>query len=208
MAFITFEGIEGSGKSTQAERLAARLAPAALLTRQPGGTALGQKIREVLLDPGNGALVPEAELLLYFADRAQNVGEVIRPALEAGRTVIGDRYNDSTVAYQGYGRGLSLEGIERLAAVATGGLVPDLTLWIDVPVALGLSRVGKRGRSDRLESESVTFHERVRAGYEALAAGCAGRFVRIDGVGTADEVGERVDAAVAARGFNGVPALR
>lgn len=203
MAFITFEGIEGCGKSTQAQRLCARLSPDPLLTCEPGGTALGRSIRELLLSPERGAMSPIAEALLYLADRAQHVAEVIRPALDQGRMVVSDRYVDSTLAYQGYGRGLPLDLLLSVAELATGGLWPDLTLFLDVPVELGLERVGKRGRHDRLESERIEFHERVRQGYLDLIGRHPGRWALVDGLGTEDEVAARVDAAVDRSGVLG-----
>jgi dTMP kinase len=196
MAFLTFEGMEGCGKSTQAERLCARLGPNCLLTCEPGGTALGEAIRELLLEPSRGRMSPVAEALLYLGDRAQHVSEVIRPALEQGRTVISDRYIDSTLAYQGYGRGLPMDLLVYVTELATGGLTPDLTVFLDVPVALGLERVGKRGRHDRLESERLEFHERVRRGYLELIAREPQRWVLVDGEGSEDEVAARVEAAV------------
>jgi dTMP kinase len=197
--FITFEGIEGCGKTTQLHRLARRLGPRAVVTREPGGTVIGREIRDVLLDPANRSMSPAAELLLYFADRAQNVAEVVRPALEKGLTVLCDRHVESSLAYQGYGRGLSLEDIRRLAALATGGLRPDLIVLVDVPVAIGLERVGRRGAHDRLESERLSFHERVRAGFEALCAEEPQRWLRLDGTQPEEAVEEALFQGLVAR---------
>jgi len=199
--FITFEGIEGCGKSTQLERLAARLGEQAVVTREPGGTAVGRRVRDVLLDQASRGLAPMAELLLYFADRAQNVAEVIRPAMAKGRVVLCDRYVESSLAYQGYGRGLPLDAIRSLAALATGGLRPDLVVLIDVPVAVGLARVGRRGAQDRLECEAAAFHERVRAGFLALLAEEPARWLRLDGTRPEDAVFEGLLAALREHGL-------
>ena len=181
--FVTLEGPEGAGKSTQIPLLAAWLEQQGhhvVSTRNPGGTAIGAQIRKVVLDAANTAMLPMAELLLYAADRAQHVNEVVEPALAAGHLVLCDRFGDSTMAYQGYGRGLDRETIRRLNDMATGGLVPDLTLLLDLPVETGLARVARARESDRLEIEAIAFHERLRAGYLAIACQEPGRFVVVD----------------------------
>jgi dTMP kinase len=172
--FVTFEGIEGCGKSTHASRLRDALCAdglPVLLTREPGGTAISEKIREILLDPAHEGMDPRAELLLYLASRAQVVAELLLPALESGTIVLVDRYTDSTVAYQGGGRGLDFEEIRRLNAFAARGLVPDLTFLLDLEPAEGLGRItGVSGSGpDRLERETLEFHRRVREGFLALA---------------------------------------
>jgi dTMP kinase len=193
--FVTFEGIEGSGKSTHVRLLARALRDAGrevVETREPGGTALGQALRNLLLAPSRTPLEPMAELLLYCADRTQHVAEVIRPALAAGRIVLCDRFSDSTIAYQGYGRGLDLAAVRAFDARARGGLEPDLTFLLDCPPDVGLARVHKRSTADRFEQEALAFHEAVRGGFHALAAAAPVRYRVIDSTPPAAEVGERV----------------
>lgn len=196
--FISFEGIEGSGKSTAQRLLAEHLQGLGydpLLTREPGGCALGRSLRPILLDARTRGLSSRAELYLFLADRAQHVAEVIRPALEAGQTVLCDRYADSTLAYQGYGRGLDPEHLLRINDMATGGLMPDLTLLLDLPVHCGLERAGLRNREEgtvlsegRFDAESLEFHERVRQGYRSLAAEEPERFAIIDAAQPPEDV--------------------
>jgi dTMP kinase len=199
--FITFEGIEGSGKTTQMRLLAQRLGAAAVVTREPGGTAIGEAVRRILLDPGSRGLTPTAELLLYFADRAQNVAEVIRPALAAGRVVLCDRHVESSLAYQGYGRGLDLAAIRALAALATADLRPDAIVLVDVPVEEGLARVGRRGAHDRLEAEIREFHDRVRAGYASLRAEEPSRWLWLDGTAEPEAVFDGLWSGLRERGL-------
>ncbi|MEN6429655.1 MAG: dTMP kinase [Coriobacteriales bacterium] len=169
--FITFEGGDGSGKSTQVRRLAAALEAAGadvLVLREPGGTPVGESVREILLGPSHETMTPEAEFLLFAASRAELTLSVIAPALEAGRVVIDDRHADSSLAYQGYGRGLPLETVRAINAFATGGLVPDCTIVLDIEPAVGIAAATGTA-ADRLEREDIAFHERVRAGFLAIA---------------------------------------
>jgi dTMP kinase len=181
--FISIEGIEASGKSTLQRGLAETLAANGadiVVTHEPGGTPLGSALRAVFLDPAT-RIDPAAEVLLLNASRAQLVAEILQPALARGAVVLCDRFLDSTLAYQGYGRGMSLEFLKRVIHEATGGLEPDVTLLLDVPVALSRERLAARGsKADRLESEGIEFHERVRNGFLTLAAQ-TGRVRVLDG---------------------------
>jgi dTMP kinase len=188
------EGIDGSGKSTQARRLASRLRAMGMPvteTREPGGTSIGEGIREILLDRENAPMLPFSELLLFLVCRAQLTAELIRPALQRRDAVISSRYRMSSVAFQGYGRGLDRALIERLNETATGGLQPDLIFLLDVPVDIAWAR---RGRDpDRIEQEDRAFHERVRQGYLELAARLPAA-VTVDGTGSPDAVADAIAA--------------
>ena len=190
--FVTFEGIEGSGKSTHLRRLAAHLKARGVPvveTREPGGTVAGDAIRALLLGAAAIPLTPLGELLLYCADRAQHVHEVVRPALAAGRVVLCDRFSESTIAYQGYGRGLDLGRVRALDAEARDGVVPGLTFLFDCPVEEGLARARARSAtSDRFEREVVSFHERVRRGFQEMARAEPARFRILDSAAPVDEV--------------------
>lgn len=201
MPFIVLEGIEGSGKSSQSRRLVEALGPDVVVTQEPGGTSIGRSVREVLLDNRNTAMAAETELFLYFADRAQHVRELILPALEAGRLVVSDRYVQSTRAYQGYGRGFPLETIDTLWRIATGGLMPDLLVLLDVPVEVGLGRVRERGAANRLEIEQRAFHERVLAGYHRMVEEDPRRWVVVDGTAAPEALTSRLLEAIEARGL-------
>ena len=202
-ALITLEGGEGAGKSTVLRVLRARLEKAGrevLLTREPGGTPLGERLRATLLDPAGDAPVATAEALLFCAARSQLVSEVIRPALARGAVILCDRYADSTLAYQGFGRGLPLETLRGLNAVATDGLTPDLTLLLDVPVAEGMARRrDDEAALDRLDQEATDFHERVRAGFRALAAAEPERWTVLDARRSPETVAEAAWEAVSQR---------
>jgi dTMP kinase len=188
--FITFEGGDGSGKSTQVELLFKKmqiLGVPAILTREPGGTPLGEHISDLLKWSKSVPMVPVAELLLFNASRAQLVETIIRPALAKGVVVICDRFTDSTIAYQSYGRGIPVDTVEEMNSIATGGLQPDLTILVDVPVTVGFGRK-KDNKKDRFEDENIVFHERVRNGYLALAQSEPERFLVIDGTTGKDEI--------------------
>ena len=182
--FITFEGPEGSGKTSQIVALAAFLSEQGyqvLATREPGGTRIGDQVRACLHDVTNTEMVPAAEMLLYSASRAQLVAEVIRPKLAAGYIVLCDRFVDSTLAYQGYGRGLDLQALNLISRFATGDLVPDLTILLDISVESGLARrLANAQEMNRLDLEQITFHQRVRAGYHELLALEPERWVVVD----------------------------
>jgi dTMP kinase len=199
--FVAFEGGEGVGKSTQIARAATWLRAhdhTVVETREPGGTPLGQELRRLVLDPA-GHVTPRAEALLYAADRAHHVDTVVRPALEAGAVVLTDRYIDSTLAYQGAGRGLSVEQARVVTRWATDGLLPDLTVLLDLDPRIGLQRAGARSSFDRLEAASLAFHEAVRAGFLDLAAEAPQRYVVLDAAVGADVLADQVTAALAAR---------
>jgi len=181
--FITFEGGEGSGKTYQARALYRRLSKLvipAVMTREPGGTVIGERLARWLKWSLNTGITPLTELMAFNASRAQLVAEVIQPALKSGQVVISDRYTDSTTAYQGYGRGLDLEMVKAVNSAATQGLVPDLTVMLDLPVEEGLARKGAN-RRDRFEQENIAFHRRVRAGYLELAVQEPERWLVVDG---------------------------
>lgn len=195
--FITLEGPDGCGKTTQTNLLARALQAQGLnpvVTREPGGTKFAEELRGVLLNP-DYHVSPMTELMLFETIRAHHTDDLIGPALKAGKLVICDRYADSTVAYQGYGRMMDLKVIEQLNRLATGGLKPDLTLALDIPAAEGLRRVreGKgRGATDRMEREAASFHERVRKGFRAIARREPRRVKMVDASGSVDEVHERI----------------
>lgn len=198
--FITFEGGDGAGKSTQIHRLASALQGQGyqvLLTREPGGTAIGEKIREILLDPGNAAMIPMTECLLYAAARAQIVSEVIRPALENGTIVICDRFLDSSIAYQAYGRSLG-DAVAAINDYAVQDVMPDLTIYLRLDPAAGRARIEARAQ-DRMESQSDAFHRRVFAGYEALCERFPQRILAVDAGASIERIADEIHREVMKR---------
>ena len=193
--FITFEGVEGCGKSTQVARLKDRISSkgySVVVTREPGGTPISESIRAILLDPENGALSQTTELLLYAAARAQHVDALIRPQVEAGAVVICDRFADSTKAYQGAGRKIGPEVIGRLNEIATRGLRPDITLLLDLPAEAGLARARQHGAFDRIEQEPLEFHRAVREAFLRIAGQEPGRVHTIDATQSEEAVAEAI----------------
>ena len=225
---IVFEGTEGSGKSTQVQRLhqwigesgalsklasassliggAPQAVPQVVVTREPGGTSLGMNLRQLLLgnSPTEEGIEDRAELLLYAADRAQHVEALLKPYLAQGALVLCDRYTDSTIAYQGYGRGLSLELVSQLNQIATGGLESDLTFWLDLDVKVGLDRVWQRAKNqpnllDRMEQDDLAFHQRVQQGFSTLAQQYPHRIVRVDATQSEAAVAQQIQAVLRQR---------
>jgi len=193
--FLSFEGGEGSGKSLQARRLVDSLRARGrdvVLTREPGGTPAGERMRDLVLYARDVSLSPEAQVLLFSAARAQIVRDVIEPALEAGKIVVADRFFDSTLAYQGYGHGVDIDGIRAVTRFAVGTLVPDRTFVLDAPLEVTLRRTGRRERWDRFETVERAFHERVRDGYLRLAAAAPARFVVISSDRDPDSVSAEI----------------
>ncbi len=201
---IVFEGIEGSGKTTQIQQTCEWLqkylgtsAPAILTTKEPGGTALGRSLRKILLDSrSEEPIVSQAELLLFAADRAQHVETFLKPHLKQGAIILCDRFTDSTIAYQGYGRGLDQNLIKQLNQIATGGLQSDLTLWFDIDVKKGLARTQTRGERDRIEQADLTFHQRVHQGFCELASQAGDRIIRIDAHLSLEQVREKIQGVL------------
>jgi dTMP kinase len=205
--FITFEGIDGCGKTTQFRLLAQWLRERGkdvVETVEPGGTAIGQQIRRILLDPASAEIQPRTELLLYFASRAQNVDQVIRPAIDSGRIVLCDRFTDSTFVYQGCGRGLDSDVVLDLDRIACRGLKPDITFLIDIDPETSLARARRRNErigpaESRIDDESAAFHERVRRGYLALAKTEPERIIVIDGAASIGDVAQRIRETLGSR---------
>jgi len=196
-AYIAFEGAEGSGKSTQAKRLAATIA--AVLTRETGGTPIGARLREILHDTNVHNLTPRAEALLTAADRAQHIAEVVVPTLDAGTRVVTDRSVYSSLAYQGYGRELDVEEIRHLNDWGTGGVWPSTVVFLDTPDETIAERMSSR-ELDRFEAAGGAFHARVLAGFRAMAAADPDRWITVQAIGSVDRVAEEIHAALTARG--------
>lgn len=203
LPFITFEGSEGSGKSTQAGRVSARLQRCGvpfILTREPGGTPVGETIRDLLqFAPHNSSMTPVTELLLFEASRSQLVSEIIKPALERGTCVIADRFFDSTTVYQGAARRLDREMIGRLNAFAVGDCVPDITFVLDVDAATAATRMQQPRKADRMEQQPTEFYERIREGYRQLAASEPNRIVLINGLRNADAIENEIWKTLSSR---------
>lgn len=208
--FITMEGIDGCGKSTQSRLLAGRLRAlgvSVLETREPGGTGMGKALRTLLLDPEHEEIVPNAELLLYLADRVQHLREMIVPALSRGELVLCDRFHDATVAYQSYGRGLSLENLQAFLDQEIHAFPPNLTFWLDVPLEKAQKRINERASRehsnprhvDRMEALDMDFHDRVRKGYASLLVGAPERMVRIPAEGSVEGVAALIWKTMEAR---------
>ena len=203
---IVFEGVEGCGKTTQIQLCSQWLESlniSVVLTREPGGTELGKDLRRLLLEKSPNKPVGEVtELLLYAADRAQHIEEELKPNLATGKYILCDRYTDSTIAYQGYGRGLNMSIINQLNQISTGGLESDLTIWLDVDVEVGLSR--KRGQAtlDRIEQETIAFHRRVQQGYTELAGSYPSRIMRVDGTSSQDIIQKSIQEILHNRLFS------
>jgi dTMP kinase len=204
--FITFEGGDGTGKTTQIKEVANYLAGrnrSYIVTREPGGTALGKMIRKVLLEAGATKIAASTELFLYLADRAQHVNEIIMPALQSDKIVLCDRFTDSTLAYQGYGRGIDVSWLRQLNDTASGVVRPDLTFLLDCPAAMALARAARRSvqsanrpQEDRFEREKLEFHEKVREGFLALARAEPGRFRIIDASRSVAEIAQQIRAII------------
>ncbi len=200
--FITFEGIEGAGKSTQAKLLYDYLiqkGKQAVLTREPGGTETGKKIRSILLSKTEEFFPAKAELFLYEADRNFHIHNVIKPNIEKGKYVICDRYIDSTLAYQGYARGLDLDLVKKMNDIAVEGVYPDITFLIDIPVDISLSRLG--GRRDRIESEDISFHQKLRQGFLKIAQENPERVVVVDGKKGIEDIFEEIKSILEIKGY-------
>lgn len=193
--FITFEGAEGAGKSTQCQKLAehfTQIGRDVVLTKEPGAGAICASIREIILNPENTGLTPRAEAFLYASDRAQHVSQTVLPALKAGKVVICDRYIDSNIAYQAYGRGMSVDFIYEINQLATDGLEPELTFLIEIDPKAGLNRAAARGKMDRMEQENIDFHNRVTAGFNEIAKENPKRVQKIDGNRPIEEIAAEI----------------